>query len=91
MLHDRYFHRDKFVLPARVMQDVFTDLERQSGIETRWIAASLRPMSIDHTPESEFEKRAASEIAGGKPHLEVVEADYYRRAIVIPLTGGCLG
>lgn len=91
MLHDRYFHRDKSVLPARAMQDIFSQIERQAGVETRWISASLQPMSIDHAPESEFEKRAAKEIAAGTPHLEVVEADHYRRAIAIPLTGGCLG
>lgn len=91
MMHDRYFHRDKSIVPARAMQDVFSQIERQSGVETRWISASLHPMSIDHAPESEFEKRAAKEIAAGKPSLEVVEDDYYRRAIAIPLTGGCLG
>ena len=91
MLHDRYFHRNKAVLPARAMQDVFDDIERQSSVEARWISASLKPMSIDHRPESDFEKRAAKEIAAGTPQIEVVEEGYYRSAIAIPLTGGCLG
>ncbi len=91
MLHQRYFHQDKRVLPARAMQDIFDDIENQSSIKARWISASLKPMSIDHTPESDFEKKAAKEIAAGTPHLEVVEGGYYRRAIAIPLTSGCLG
>ncbi|MEZ6134043.1 MAG: DUF3365 domain-containing protein [Pirellulaceae bacterium] len=91
MLHHRYFHRDRSVLPARAMQDIFTELEDQTGAEARWISASLKPMSIDHTPSTEFEKKAAKEIADGKPHLEIVEDGYYRRAVAIPLAGGCLG
>jgi hypothetical protein len=47
-------------------------------------------MSIDHTPESEFEKRAAKEIAAGSAEVEVVEDGYFRRAVAIPFTGGCL-
>lgn len=90
MLHDRYFHRDKSLLPARAMQDIFSDIEDQSGVEARWISASLEPMSIDNAPESEFEKRAAKEIASGTSPVELVEDDYFRRAIAIPLTGGCL-
>ncbi len=91
MLHDRYFHRDKSVLPARAMQDIFSDIQRQSNVEARWISASLRPMSIDHAPESDFEKRAAKEIAAGAEDVEVLEDGYYRRAVAIPLAGGCLG
>jgi hypothetical protein len=90
MLHERYFHRDRSVLPARAMQDIFADIERQSHVEARWISASLKPMSIDHTPESEFEKRAAKEIAAGSAEVEVVEDGYFRRAVAIPFTGGCL-
>jgi hypothetical protein len=91
MLHRRYFHKDKAVLPARAMQDIFDDIESESKVKAQWISASLKPMSIDHTPETKFEKQAAKEIAAGTPHLEIVEDGYYRRAIAIPLTGGCLG
>ena len=91
MLHRRYFHKDKAVLPARAMQDIFDDIESESKVKAQWISASLKPMSIDHTPETEFEKQAAKEIAAGTPHIEIVENGYYRRASAIPLTGGCLG
>ena len=91
MLHRRYFHKDKAVLPARAMQDIFDDIESESKVKAQWISASLKPMSIDHTPKTEFEKQAAKEIAEGTPHIEIVENGYYRRASAIPLTGGCLG
>jgi len=91
MLHRRYFHKDKALLPARAMQDIFDDIESESKVKAQWISASLKPMSIDHRPETEFEKQAAKEIAAGTPHIEIVEDGYYRRAIAIPLTGGCLG
>jgi hypothetical protein len=90
-LHRRYFHKDKAVLPARAMQDIFDDVESESKVKAQWISASLKPMSIDHTPETAFEKQAAKEIAAGTPHIEIVEDGYYRRAVAIPLTGGCLG
>ncbi|MEZ6078146.1 MAG: hypothetical protein R3C56_21470 [Pirellulaceae bacterium] len=48
-------------------------------------------MSNDHEPESDFEKRAAKEIAEGKAQLETWDSDTYRRAVAIPLEGGCLG
>lgn len=91
MLHQRYFHRDRSLLPARAMHDIFDQLERRSHVQARWISASLPPMSNDHKPESEFEKRAAKEITAGSPQLEILEDGYYRRAVAVPLGGGCVG
>ncbi len=90
VMHHRYFHRDKAVVPARAMEDVFSAIKRQSDIEARWISVNLKAMSVDHEPESEFEKKAAKEIADGKSELDVVEDGYYRRAGAIPLSGGCV-
>jgi len=91
VLHQRYFHRDKSILPARAMEDIFDEIERQSGVQAHWISASLKPMSIDHKPADDFERRAAKEIAAGTPDLEAIEGDRYRRALAIPLASGCLG
>ncbi|MCA9160844.1 MAG: DUF3365 domain-containing protein, partial [Planctomycetales bacterium] len=91
MLHQRYFHRDRSLLPARAMQDIFAEIEQRSQVQARWISASLPAMSNDHEPESDFEKRAAKEIAQGKAQLETRDGDTYRRAVAIPLEGGCLG
>jgi len=91
MMHHRYFHRNRAVVPARAMEDVFKEIKRQSNVEARWIAVNMKAMSINHVPESEFEKEAAREIAAGKPEIEIVEGGYYRRAGAIPLANGCIG
>lgn len=90
VIHERYFHGDRAMVPARALEDVFYEMQRQSGVQARWIAVNVKPMSVDHEAESEFEKRAAKEIAAGKLHAEVVDGGYYRRAGAIPLTSGCI-
>lgn len=91
VLHHRYFHGDRATVPARAMQDIFREIERQSKTEARWIAASMKPMSIDHEPRSAFEKRAATKIAAGTEEVEEVGDGFYRRAGAIPLRDGCIG
>lgn len=90
VMHHRYFHGDRATVPARAMEDVFSDIQRQYDIEARWIAATLRAMNIDHDPETPFEKQAADEIKSGKTEVEEVRSGYYRRAVAIPLSGGCM-
>ena len=91
MLHHRYFHKDRSIIPARALEDVFADMARQSKVKARWISVNTPPMSIDHEPQSQFEKQAATEIGAGKEEFELVENGYYQRAAAIPLTGGCVG
>jgi hypothetical protein len=90
VMHHRYFHREKSVVPARAMEDVFDEIKLSSKSEARWIAVNLRAMSIDHEPETDFEKQAVREIVAGKSDVEIIEAGYYRRATVIPLHDGCI-
>ena len=91
-IHHRYFRDDRSTVPARAMEDVFSDIARKENIEARWIAVNAKAMSIDHRPKDEFEKRAAKEIAAGKPDYELVEKGVYRRAQGISLMNrGCLG
>jgi hypothetical protein len=90
VMHDRYFHDSRAVVPARAMEDVFTEMARQSHIEARWISVNTRAMSLNHEPQSDFEKTAAKEIAAGKEVYERVENGYYRRAGAIPLASGCV-
>lgn len=91
VMHHRYFHGDRATVPARAMHDVFSIIERQSKVEARWIAVNMKAMSIDHEPETKFEKAAARAIAKGRKHIEVVEKNFYRRAAAIPLSAGCVG
>lgn len=90
VMHHRYFHREKSVVPARAMEDVFDEIKLNSKSEARWIAVNLRAMSIDHEPETEFEKHAVREIVAGKSDVETIEGGYFRRATVIPLHEGCI-
>lgn len=90
VLHDRYFHGDRAIVPARAMQDIFATIKQQSNVEARWISVNMQPMSVDHEPKSDFEKNAAKEIAAGKAEFEAVDGDYFRRAGVIHLGNGCV-
>lgn len=90
-LHHRYFHGDRAIVPARAMQDIFAEIERRSSTQAHWISASMKPMSVDHEPQSEFERKAAKAIASGAPSLDVIESGFYRRAGAIPLSAGCIG
>lgn len=91
VMHQRYFHGDNAPVPARAMEDVFSEIAWRSKVEARWISANVQPMGVNHEPRSEFEKRAAKEISAGKDEYESVEKGYYRRAGAIPLGAGCIG
>lgn len=91
VMHHRYFHINRSTVPARAMEDVFDDMSRQSLGKARWISGNTKAMSIDHEPETSFEKQAVREFTVGKEELELVEDGYYRRATPIPLSGGCVG
>ena len=89
-MHRHYFRRERATLPARAMEDVFDDMANQSKVDVRWISVNTRAMSIDHEPETNFEKDAAAAIAAGKDHFELIENGYYQRATPIALGSGCV-
>ncbi len=90
MVHHRYFRHDRVTIPARAMEDVFAEIDRQANIKSSWIAVSGRAMSIDHEPEGDFELAAVKAIAGGEDHFELADGATYRRVGAIRLSGGCL-
>ncbi|QDT97260.1 c-type heme family protein [Gimesia aquarii] len=91
-MHHHYFFHDRANVPARVMEDMFEDIARQENIKAKWIAVNAKAMSIDHEPESAFEKQAVKEISSGKPTYERVEKGVYRSAFAVSLmNNGCLG
>lgn len=90
VLHDHYFHINKAVLPARAMEDIFSDIAGQSKMKTRWIAVNAKAMSVDHEPSDDFEKEAAQRIAAGEQEFEQTESDVYRFAGSIPLHENCV-
>jgi hypothetical protein len=91
VVHRHYFRRDGAVLPSRALEDVFTRMDRRSGVRAKWIAVSTPAMSVNHEPETAFEKAAAAALVGGKGEFSRVEKGYYLRAGAIPLGTGCVG
>ena len=89
-MHHHFFRRERSVLPARAMEDVFADVDRQTNIKSAWIAVNTKAMSIQHEPKNDFEKQAAKALAAGKGEFELVEKGYYHRAGAIPLGAGCV-
>ena len=91
VIHHHYFHREKSVIPARAMEDVFQEMAGTSGTMANWISVNTKAMSIDHKPRTEFERTAAEEIIAGKEAYELVGKHFYRRAARIPLGTNCIG
>ncbi|QDT92491.1 c-type heme family protein [Gimesia algae] len=90
-MHQSYFINERAAVPARVMERMFKEVENQENIKARWIAVNARAMSVDHEPETEFEKQAAEELASGKAVYERVENGVFQRAGSISLMNhGCL-
>lgn len=90
VMHHRYFHGDRTMVPARAMEEIFSDIKLEFRAQAKWISVNLKAMNIDHEPASDFEKHAAKEIAAGKNDVELIEDGYYRRASAIRLTDGCI-
>jgi hypothetical protein len=90
-MHRRYFLDDgRKPVPSRVLDDVFAENSRRSGVKARWMAVNAQVMTLGHEPQDEFERRAAKALARGEEAVEEIAAGRYRRAGVIPLSADCL-
>jgi hypothetical protein len=90
-LHHHYFRHEGAVIPARVMEEVFADVNKTAKVSTRWIAVNARAMSRYHKPQTELEQQAAAALASGKPAFDRVVKGTYFRAGIIPLGQKCAG
>lgn len=90
MLHRHYFRRGQAVLPAKGLEEVFAEVADQSKVAGSWIAVNTKPMSVNHAPKTDFEKRAAAAIAAGQERFEELDADVLRVARPVPLGEGCV-
>ena len=88
----RYYvdQNEKLRIPAKSLEDVFRDLDKKLGTETRWISVSTPAMNIDNEPESDFEKEAAEVLNAGKSEHELLENGTLHYAGTIALRAGCL-
>ncbi len=90
VMHDRYFHGERAIVPARALEDVFGQIARQSKMEARWISVNTKAMSLNHEPKTEFEKQAAAELATGKEEFEKIQDGKYLRAAPVALHADCV-
>ncbi len=90
VMHDRYFHDPRAIVPARALEDAFAELAERTQVTPRWISVNTKAMSVGHEPKGDFEKQAAAALSAGKQEFEQVEKGVYRRAAAIPLAGECV-
>jgi hypothetical protein len=91
IVHQQYFREDEgIVIPAITLKRVFREMAKRQQVELRWLAVNAQAMNVDHEPSDAFEKQAATAIAAGADHFEVVEGDVYRRVGAITLESECL-
>jgi len=89
-VHRTYFDEDsRDTIPARAMENVFRDVDRETGGETRWIAVNTPAMNIDHKPKAGFEKDAVRQLAKGEREFERIKDGVYQRAGAVSLFAGC--
>lgn len=89
-VHRTYFDEDsRDVIPARALENVFKEIDKETGGQTRWIAVNTPAMNIDHKPKEGFEKDAARQLARGDREFERIENGVYHRAGAISLFAGC--
>jgi len=91
VMHRDFFEEDgSSPIPSASLTDVFSELFRSYDIEVKWLIVNTDVMNVDHRPQDEFEKKAAKELAKGKPQFESVENNRYRFAGPIRLASQCL-
>ncbi|MEZ6125615.1 MAG: DUF3365 domain-containing protein [Planctomycetaceae bacterium] len=89
-VHREYFHEDdRSRLPARVFEDVFQEIDQQTGGTTRWISVNTPPMNVDHLPRPGFEQQAAEALTNGQAAFEQFENSVFRRAAPVPFSAAC--
>ncbi len=90
-VHHHFYREDEGLrLPAAVMKEIFADVEKQQGIQLRWLAVEGQAMNTDHKAQSEFEHAAVKALVAGKPAYEETTLGVYRRAGPITLSNQCL-
>ncbi|HEV7280463.1 MAG TPA: DUF3365 domain-containing protein [Pirellulaceae bacterium] len=91
VMHRDLFREDEgLTLPARSLDDVFSEMKRAHGVEMAWLAVDAQAMDVGHKADDEFEKQAVEAIAGGAEDFGQVEGDRYRHAGRIRLASECL-
>jgi hypothetical protein len=90
-VHHRYYREDEGLpIPAAMLKEVFTDLEKEQQVKLRWLAVEGQAMNTDHKPKDDFETQAVQALKAGKGVYEATDSGIYRRAGAITLGSHCL-
>jgi hypothetical protein len=91
VMHRDFFREDeKLKIPSRSLEDVFSELAKSHKVEVRWLAVNAEAMSVDHKPQTDFERSAVRAIAAGKAEYDEHDAARYQYAGAIRLGSQCL-
>lgn len=90
MHRDFFDEEDTHAIPSRSLEDVFEELSKSYDVRVKWLIVDTDVVNVDHQPEGEFEKQAATDLAEGRPRVESLEGDRYRYAGPIRLASQCL-
>ena len=71
VMHRDFFHDDEgLAIPSRSLEDVFKELADTFDVKLRWLAVNADAMSIDHSPQTDFERDTVKALAAGKQELK---------------------
>lgn len=90
IVHDKYYREDEGIpLPAGTLREVFAEIEKQQGVQLRWLAIDGEPMNVEHRPQNQFEKDAARALQRRKSDFEEVVENKLKWAGPITLSNHC--
>lgn len=91
VMHRDFFREDqKLSLPSKSLEDVFRELAKRQKIQLRWLAVNADAMTIEHEPQSDFDRQAVAELAAGRDEFSTVENNVLEFAGSIRLSASCL-
>ena len=90
MHRDFFDEEESHSIPSASLEDVFSELSKSYDVDAQWLIVDTDVVNVDHQPKDEFERKAAKELARGKPYFESAEKDRYRYAGPIRLASQCL-
>ena len=91
VMHRDFFREDqRLKLPSRSLEDVFAEMAETHQVQLGWLAVNTTAMSVDHRPETDFEKQAVKALAAGKDEFDSVQDDVFQFAGSIRLSASCV-
>lgn len=90
MHRDFFKEEERSMIPSASLEDVFDELHKTWKVEVKWLAVDAKAMTVDHKPDTKFDRDAVKAISGGAEMWEEADAKTYQYAGVITLGNRCL-